>query len=161
VTLTEPNAARWRMLRTPLVFSAVFVLWAVGFVLMAGGREPYPALIQPGFGYVADKGKDITWVEIRYVVTYADGSSQGVTYTDLLPDAGEKAGYIALTLLDGDRVDQPDVRAWLRDRVDRLGLGSDPVRLTEQRVTVTLDGDSLEKTYGTPVTSADVDLSDG
>jgi hypothetical protein len=120
----------------PLLFGLVFAVWIAGFLLLASGREPFPALIMPGFGYVADNGNAVEWADVRYVVTFSDGRTQTIDYHDVLPEAGAKADSIAATTFEGA---DPETVAWLDQRLDELDLDGQPVLLTVRAVKVELD----------------------
>ena len=129
----------------PILFGLVFAVWAAGFLLLAGGREPFPALIMPGFDYVADNGDVIEWADVRYVVTFSDGRSQTVDYHEVLPDVGAKADNIAATIFeDAD----PETVAWIVQRLDKLDMQGHPVRLTVRAVAIELDQRTFAEAEG-------------
>lgn len=139
------------------LFTLVLALWLAGFGLGQFGLEPYPAILQPSFGYVADAGDTVKATEVRYVVAFADGSTQRVEVEDLLTDAGDKAEYIALNVIYGGESD-PDVIAWVSDKVARLDLDAEPVKLMVQTVEVTISHDLQQTDRAVPRTLATVVL---
>jgi hypothetical protein len=120
----------------PMLFGLVFAVWVAGFLLLATGREPFPALTMPGFGYIADNGDAVDWADVRYVVSFADGRTQTVDYHDVLPEVGAKADSIAATIFENA---DPETIAWLVQRLDALDLDGRPVRLTVRVVKIELD----------------------
>lgn len=142
----------------PTLFALVFVIWAGCYLAGVRGDEPFPALIQPGFGYVLDDEDQVEWVDTRYAVEFAGGGVEEVDYHDLLPDAGASADVMAFKVFSDEAVEDPETAAWVRDRLDELGYDGDPVRLTVTLVEVTADTETDQRTEGKTKDVAEVDL---
>lgn len=123
------------------LFTAVLLFWVVGYALARLGGEPYPAIIQPSFGYVADAGDTVEWTEIEYVVTFTDGDTEQIDFRDFYGDAGDKAEYIALRVITPDNESDAETVAWVGARLDELNLDGVPSELRVQVSDVTIPDD--------------------
>ncbi len=113
--------------RRVIVFAIPFlVVLAQGVYMGAGHREPYPALMMPGFPGTRtgpDGAIDIAGVEIA--VHFGDGTTAPVGARDLLaPLPGGAAMVLQERLLQCPMLAAPEGTAWLRRRLDALHPGA-------------------------------------
>ena len=125
VTGFEP-AGRTRA-RQAIVFAVPFlVVLAQGIYIGAGHREPYPALMMPGFPGTRtgpDGAIDIAVVEIA--VHFGDGTTAPVEGRDLLaPLPGGAAMVLQERLLQCPMLAVPESTTWLKRRLAALHPGA-------------------------------------
>lgn len=146
---TRSAKQRWSIFG---LFGLVFVLWAVGFGMKVNGPEPFPALIQPGFGNVPDRGGVVGASQVRYVVRFHNGREREIGYRRLFPEAGGMELSIGQHILVGGASRDPRTRVWLSERVARLQLGGKAKLLLVQRIPLLYDIDTRTSTEGEPRT---------
>ncbi len=139
-------------------FTAVFLIWVLGYALTRLGAEPYPAIVQPSFGYVADAGDVVEWTEIQYLVVFDDGRTQKIDYRDFFADAGGKAEYLAVRVMTPEVVADPGVVEWVAGRLEGLDLDGEPVKLVVQVFVVSISDDLGDRVESGPYEWATVDL---
>lgn len=110
----------------------------VGLVQLVTGREPWPALVMPGFKATWDGRAPLLASKVSFVAYDANGTSEHLP-ADLvlaqLPYSHHQAvleAFFQPASLSGtpatERVHQPDAAAWLRNRLLAL-TGTVPVRV--------------------------------
>lgn len=120
VTASRPRAQRGPVWVRVIFVLAVLLIPAQAFVKVTSGREPYPALIQPAFGYAANAltRPDVIRVVVAEVeVTFTDGSISILTPDELLPWT---AGISATTILTKSFITREPAGSTVQWLVDRI-----------------------------------------
>ncbi len=110
----------------------------VGLVQLITGREPWPALVMPGFKATWDGRMPLLAPQVHFVVYDADGASKHLP-ADLVLSQLPYSHHLAIleacfqpASLSGtpatERVRYPDAATWLRNRLQAL-TGAVPVRV--------------------------------
>ncbi|EDM80593.1 hypothetical protein PPSIR1_36909 [Plesiocystis pacifica SIR-1] len=125
--------ARLRKWTPTLLLAALFVQFALAYVYMgAQAREPWPALIFPGFGLVSEPGAAIEVVRFEARIELDNGETLTPTTAALLPEVPQSM-HVALTRQLRALPDySPELHAWLFDAARRLAA-DEPVEAIELR----------------------------
>lgn len=106
-------------------FALVTSVWLAGIVVTGTDREPYPALIQPGFGRVPQASGLATGREVRLTVRHPDGRRVAVDFRALFPPTLSQTDAVAFVAFSDERTNaHPDTVEWVRQRLLSIGAGS-------------------------------------
>jgi len=149
--------------RVRIVFGVALLLIPIQLGVRAVWREPYPALIQPGFAYSAKplpRHDSVGESRIEVEVRLGDGTTATLTEKELVPWS---AGISVTSILGAAFLDTqgPEDRvAWLRDRLKSVLPGARPLSARILEYTFLIDARTLVESDMTIVDEATVTFGD-
>jgi hypothetical protein len=124
-----------------VTFAATCAFFVLGFVASLFGKEPYPALLMPGFAGHPLDGTVLQLTRPDVTVQFADGRTTAVPATQILPAALVVTGSVLDRTFDPRTDINAQAADWLKSRLARLCPGQRPVSvdITWRKATYSID----------------------
>lgn len=163
MAMTQPSGAK-RHIRLVIVVALAAFLVAQAAIATLAPREPFPAVVMPGFGSSAPTEGPFRATLLDIEITFDDGSTLEPTFAELMSDfrfssARPSIDYMFHPKNNPDASDPPTaVVTWLKHETERLGDGKNATSISFCWRPTDIDLRTAEAVPGGPCISTEVAL---